>query len=145
MCTHRFTQFARVAERDHIICPMCGTGDLDIDVSNIRVAFNKTVGRSRAPDNGVSMRFGFHPAEVEEARRELPGWKINDEGDVYVENGKHSARMMRELENMRSRETQRRTREEIVEGLDSTAPPNTVRKRPPRRMTRRTSRQGRTR
>lgn len=124
-CGTCFEQFARFEEKAAVPCPKCGQAGCDIDCSNLHIGANVRT-PSHAPQSGLSMRFGFHPDEVQEARRELPNWSITDDGDVVVDSGKHNARMMRDLETMQARTSVEAARAGLSGGLDSTSPPVTV-------------------
>lgn len=136
-CAHCFEEFAHANQRYTVPCPVCGAVNCDTDWSKSNVRLERLFGTT----DGTSMRFGFHPDEVQDARRELPGWDIKDTGDVHFAGRAHHDECMKTLERLQSRERQKRELEGV---LDKSTETSTVPKGVRTTRTRNVARQGRT-
>lgn len=94
---HRFEDFHKMSEA-HPPCPHC-KAPTEIDAGALHIKTDRRFGTS----DGRSLRFGFHPDEVAEARRELPNANITDDGDVYFNTAGDIRAFERDVERMRDR------------------------------------------
>lgn len=78
-CTHEFERSCPHALMLHAPCPSCGSQDIVQVFRTPPMTERQFIGDERSR----SITEGFHPAEVETARRLYPGHDIRDNGDVH--------------------------------------------------------------
>jgi len=77
-CGHTFEAFSKSAEPRKIACPACRQENCEPDFGKLRIVTE----RQFAGEECESLREGFHPDEVQEARRLFPDNQIRDDGTV---------------------------------------------------------------
>lgn len=80
-CEHKWERFSKVSERLDCSCPLCnGQPVIDIAAQGVPGVGNPEFHGQKA----VSLMEGFHPTEVNDARRSMPavGHCIRDDGSV---------------------------------------------------------------
>lgn len=121
-CDHRFEEFAAASRRDQIPCPICATAPVETDVSKWAGRRLPTAARRFAGSEGTSLRFSFHPDEVEEARRELPNSTITDGGDLVFESTGAIRAFERDVDRLQQRTRAQEEREAAEEAANPPAP-----------------------
>ena len=77
-CGNRFEQFSKSPTPREIPCPACGKAGCEPNFDKMRIVTERQFAGSECE----SLREGFHPDEVSEARRLFPETDIRDDGTV---------------------------------------------------------------
>ena len=101
-CKLCFEKVARHQDRDKIRCPACRARRVEPNFDELRIRGHRVfIGKE-----AQSYLHGFHPDDVAEARKALPGWDIHDDGTVTFKDRGHYRSCMKERAAAEAREAQ---------------------------------------
>lgn len=111
-CGHGFEEFSKTREPRALPCPKCGATNCEPDFGKCRIVTERQFAGSECE----SIREGFHPDEVEEARRTFPDTTIRDDGTVMWSKRSDITKFNKRREQLQRENQQRREETQTVAG-----------------------------